>query len=103
MSWDLTEAAVPWVTHDLAGDKGLASALCGFRARSRQDQYLLSDPESEALLGLSDAAQSASAAKYPQEGSGLWALGIYTITSWLSASALSGLITDSCWIYQWKF
>lgn len=36
---------------------------------------MLSDPESEALLGLSDAAQSASAAKYPQEGSGLWALG----------------------------
>lgn len=33
----------------LAGGKGLGSALCGFRARSRQDQYLLSDAESEVL------------------------------------------------------
>lgn len=40
-------------THDLAsklaGGKGLGSALCGLRARSRQGQYLLSDVESEVL------------------------------------------------------
>lgn len=51
--------------------KVLECFLCGFGARSRQDQYLLFDAESEVLLGLSDTAQSVPAGKYTPEGSGL--------------------------------